>query len=159
MVKAEWIQWTGNVGDLTKFSNNDEFSVVADEEKINATAITAYILTSLIAVLLFGLYISHLKRLSIGKKHALEKYDHFAIQTSCVWVFVYFNEKKPQLIHWIESYNDITYFVFSPTEKNANELKCQLAIATQEKCYLISKIKKPKNLRNNTGNGNEERSI
>ena len=94
MVKAEWIQWTGNVGDLTKFSNNDEFSVVADEGKINATAITAYILTSLIAVLLFGLYISHLKRLSIGKKHALEKYDHFAIQTSCVWVFVYFNEKK-----------------------------------------------------------------
>ena len=109
MVKAEWIQWTGNEGDLTKFSNNDEFSVVADEEKINATAITAYILTSLIAVLLFGLYISHLKRLSI--------------------------------------------------ERNANELKCQLAIATQEKCYLISKIKKPKNLRNNTGNGNEERSI
>ena len=105
MVKAEWIQWTGN-GDLTKFSN-DEFSVV-DEEKINATAITAYILTSLIAVLLFGLYISHLKRLSI--------------------------------------------------ERNANELKCQLAIATQEKCYLISKIKKPKNLRNKNSN-NEERSI
>ena len=103
-VKAEWIQWTGNAGDLTKFSN-DEFSV---EEKINATAITAYILTSLIAVLLFGLYISHLKRLSI--------------------------------------------------ERNANELKCQLAIATQEKCYLISKIKKPKNLRNNNGN-NEERTI
>ena len=55
--------------------------------------ITAYVLASLIAVLLFGLYISHLKRLSI--------------------------------------------------EKSANELKCQLALATQEKCYLISKIKRP----------------
>ena len=52
-----------------------------------------YVLVSTIFVLLFGLYISHLKRLSI--------------------------------------------------ERNANELKCQLAITTQEKCYLISKIKKP----------------
>jgi hypothetical protein len=42
----------------------------------------------------FGLYISHLKRLSI--------------------------------------------------EKNANDLKCQLAIATQEKCYLIAKMKRSK---------------
>ena len=90
MVKAEWIQWTGNVGDLTKFSNNDEFSVVADEEKINATAITAYILTSLIAVLLFGLYISHLKRLSIGKKHALEKYDQIPFGYLCILM-----KKKP----------------------------------------------------------------
>ena len=52
-----------------------------------------YILVSTICVLVFGLYISHLKRLSI--------------------------------------------------EKSANELKCQLAITTQEKCYLISKIKRP----------------
>jgi hypothetical protein len=45
-------------------------------------------------VLIFGLYISHLKRLSI--------------------------------------------------EKNANDLRCQLAITTQEKCYLIAKMKRPK---------------
>ena len=63
------------------------------EHGLSPAAIAAYILAALIAVLLFGLYISHLKRLSI--------------------------------------------------ERDANELKCQLAIATQEKCYLISKIKKP----------------
>ncbi len=56
-------------------------------------AIIAYVMAALVLVLLFGLYISHLKRLSI--------------------------------------------------ERDANELKCQLAIATQEKCYLISKIKRP----------------
>ena len=52
-----------------------------------------YILASFIAVLFFGLYISHLKRLSI--------------------------------------------------EKSNNELKMQLQLATQEKNYLISKIKRP----------------
>ena len=57
-----------------------------------STMTIAYILVCSIFVLLFGLYISHLKRLSI--------------------------------------------------EKTANELKCQLAITTQEKCYLISKIKR-----------------
>jgi hypothetical protein len=57
-----------------------------------STPTLAYILVCSIFVLLFGLYISHLKRLSI--------------------------------------------------EKTANELKCQLAITTQEKCYLISKIKR-----------------
>ena len=57
-----------------------------------STMSLAYILVGSIFVLLFGLYISHLKRLSI--------------------------------------------------EKTANELKCQLAITTQEKCYLISKIKR-----------------
>lgn len=67
--------------------------------------ITAYVLTSLIAVLLFGLYISHLKRLSI--------------------------------------------------EKSANELKCQLALATQEKCYLISKIKRPTTSSTNTRNAQQ----
>ena len=50
-----------------------------------------------IFVLVFGLYISHLKRLSI--------------------------------------------------EKTSNDLRCQLAIATQEKCYLISKMKRPKQAR------------
>ena len=57
-----------------------------------STPTLAYLLVCSIFVLLFGLYISHLKRLSI--------------------------------------------------EKTANELKCQLAITTQEKCYLISKIKR-----------------
>ena len=52
-----------------------------------------YILASFIAVLFFGLYISHLKRLSI--------------------------------------------------ERSNNELKMQLQLATQEKNYLISKIKRP----------------
>lgn len=87
VLKTEWNHWIGSHN--LKKDDADAFN-----EKLNATAITAYILTSLIAVLLFGLYISHLKRLSI--------------------------------------------------ERSANELKCQLAIATQEKCYLISKIKKPK---------------
>ena len=91
ILKTEWNQWTGN---------NDPYDDLDSiSGKINATAITAYVLSSLIAVLLFGLYISHLKRLSI--------------------------------------------------ERSANELKCQLAIATQEKCYLISKIKKPKHRSNN----------
>ena len=62
-------------------------------QSLSPAAIAAYILAAFIAVLIFGLYISHLKRLSI--------------------------------------------------ERDANELKCQLAIATQEKCYLISKIKRP----------------
>ena len=57
-----------------------------------STTTLAYILICSIFVLLFGLYISHLKRLAI--------------------------------------------------EQTANELKCQLAITTQEKCYLISKIKR-----------------
>ncbi len=61
---------------------------------LSKTTITTYILVALVFVLLFGLYISHLKRLSI--------------------------------------------------ERNANELKCQLAVTTQEKCYLISKIKRPR---------------
>ena len=73
IVKIEWNQWTGS-----QHHKLDSFN-----DRLNATAIIAYILSSLIAVLLFGLYISHLKRLSI--------------------------------------------------ERSANELKCQLAIATQEK--------------------------
>jgi hypothetical protein len=74
-------------------STSNATSTVLNAGGLSSAAITAYILASLIFVLVFGLYISHLKRLSI--------------------------------------------------ERNANELKCQLAIATQEKCYLISKIKRP----------------
>ena len=73
IVKIEWNQWTGS----------QHHKMNSFNDRLNATAIIAYILSSLIAVLLFGLYISHLKRLSI--------------------------------------------------ERSANELKCQLAIATQEK--------------------------
>ena len=74
-------------------STTQESSSISTTATLPYHPITAYVLASLIAVLLFGLYISHLKRLSI--------------------------------------------------EKSANELKCQLALATQEKCYLISKIKRP----------------
>ena len=71
-----------------------QFAPSGDAEEYSFSYISLiYILVSTICVLVFGLYISHLKRLSI--------------------------------------------------EKNANELKCQLAITTQEKCYLISKIKRP----------------
>ena len=66
-----------------------------------STPTLAYLLVCSIFVLLFGLYISHLKRLSI--------------------------------------------------EKTANELKCQLAITTQEKCYLISKIKRMPSQSNRSG--------
>lgn len=79
---------TGNQTSVEPFYMPEEL----DGGSLSKAAVAAYILASLIAVLLFGLYISHLKRLSI--------------------------------------------------ERDANELKCQLAIATQEKCYLISKIKK-----------------
>ena len=79
IVKIEWNQWTGS-----QHHKMDSFN-----DRLNATAIIAYILSSLIAVLLFGLYISHLKRLSI--------------------------------------------------ERSANELKCQLAIATQEKVCIFTK--------------------
>ena len=78
IVKIEWNQWTGS-----QHHKMDSFN-----DRLNATAIIAYILSSLIAVLLFGLYISHLKRLSI--------------------------------------------------ERSANELKCQLAIATQEKVCIFT---------------------
>ena len=78
IVKIEWNQWTGS-----QHHKMDSFN-----DRLNATAIIAYILSSLIAVLLFGLYISHLKRLSI--------------------------------------------------ERSANELKCQLAIATQEKVRIFT---------------------
>lgn len=77
-------------GDTT---GESEYALPMPREGLSSAAIAAYILAALIAVLIFGLYISHLKRLSI--------------------------------------------------ERDANELKCQLAIATQEKCYLISKIKRP----------------
>lgn len=77
-------------GDAT---GDSEYALPMPPEGLSSAAIAAYILAALIAVLIFGLYISHLKRLSI--------------------------------------------------ERDANELKCQLAIATQEKCYLISKIKRP----------------
>ena len=73
------------------FSNELQGIPLFIQSNISTTKL-AYILISSIFVLLFGLYISHLKRLSI--------------------------------------------------EKTANELKCQLAITTQEKCYLISKIKR-----------------
>ena len=73
--------------------DSSDYSLPLPREGLSSAAIAAYILAALIAVLIFGLYISHLKRLSI--------------------------------------------------ERDANELKCQLAIATQEKCYLISKIKRP----------------
>ena len=73
------------------FSNELEEIPIYIRSNISMTTL-AYILVCSIFVLLFGLYISHLKRLSI--------------------------------------------------EKTANELKCQLAITTQEKCYLISKIKR-----------------
>jgi len=71
---------------------NDHDGANSQKSSFSYSSLT-YVLVSTIFVLLFGLYISHLKRLSI--------------------------------------------------ERNANELKCQLAITTQEKCYLISKIKKP----------------
>ena len=78
---------------LSGDTSKSNYALPLPPESLSSAAIAAYILASLIAVLIFGLYISHLKRLSI--------------------------------------------------ERDANELKCQLAIATQEKCYLISKIKKP----------------
>ena len=74
-------------------TGKSDYALPLPREDLSSAAIAAYILAALIAVLIFGLYISHLKRLSI--------------------------------------------------ERDANELKCQLAIATQEKCYLISKIKRP----------------
>lgn len=76
-----------------KITGDGQMTTWNSDKGLSPAAITAYILAALIAVLLFGLYISHLKRLSI--------------------------------------------------ERDANELKCQLAIATQEKCYLIAKIKRP----------------
>ena len=78
-----WDVFAAELSGLPKFAQSS-FTVIS----------LTYFMVSAIFVLMFGLYISHLKRLSI--------------------------------------------------EKNANELKCQLAITTQEKCYLISKIKKPK---------------
>ena len=86
----------GSAGDFVSSLSDLSITDGGNAGTLSPAAITAYILAALIAVLLFGLYISHLKRLSI--------------------------------------------------ERDANELKCQLAIATQEKCYLIAKIKKPNKL-------------
>ena len=88
--------WQSQNGTTTSSLSDLSITDGGNAGTLSPAAITAYILAALIAVLLFGLYISHLKRLSI--------------------------------------------------ERDANELKCQLAIATQEKCYLIAKIKKPNKL-------------
>lgn len=95
MSDAVSLQWQGLFG--SKFPTTDPETPDPDEsieKPANSLTLVTIVMSSLIVILLFGLYVSHLKRLYV--------------------------------------------------EKSATQLKCQLAMATQEKCYLISKIKKPK---------------